>query len=81
MHSDKSWQVMQQTGKRAVLMRGEEQKLVQRPGTMTLKDFVAALPHHSMQSDAELEQKFPEVFVPTTANPESSEALHARQQS
>jgi len=79
--SDKSWQVMQQTGKRALLMRGEEQKLVQRPGTMTLKEFVAALPHHSTQSDAELEQKFPEAFVNTTTNQGSPEALQARQQS
>ncbi|MBV8050621.1 MAG: hypothetical protein JOZ80_05500 [Acidobacteriaceae bacterium] len=54
------WRVIQQTGKRAVLARGTEQKQIQRPAHMNLKEFVVALPHKSMQSDQDLAMKFPD---------------------
>jgi hypothetical protein len=57
------WQVAQQTGKLARLARGSERREIQRPANMTLKEFVAALPHKSTQSDEDLVRKFPDLAI------------------
>jgi hypothetical protein len=59
-----NWKVVQQTGKRAVIARDNEQREIHRPTNMNLKEFVAALPHKSTHSDEDLGKKFPD-FAPT----------------
>ena len=55
------WKVIQQTGKRVILVRDGEQKDIRRPANMTLKDFVIQLPLHSTISDDDLISKFPDL--------------------
>jgi hypothetical protein len=68
----KNWKIIQQTGKRAVIVCDNERKEIHRPGDMTLKQFVEALPHKGVVSDKDLAKNFPDVSSSTVTRDQAA---------